>query len=144
VTTRLPKLTLFNEQVAEFSLPLGGDSSGNPLAVAIGVVIDEDRRGLRLNLACNVSDREEALTGARSFHLASDESLLIDLGPEAAVAQKIRANAVSNKVPYTNRLFRNVSSHSQGSAPAPSLMLLVTPRVLVIEEEQAIQSKPQL
>ncbi|HWB10420.1 MAG TPA: hypothetical protein VG826_14405, partial [Pirellulales bacterium] len=106
------------------------------------VVVDEDRRGLRLNLACNASNREEALTGARSFRLTADESLLIDLGPEATAAQNVQADALSNKVPYTNRLFRNATSRSQGSLPAPSLMLLATPRILVVEEEQAIESKP--
>jgi hypothetical protein len=140
-TARIPKLTFFNEQVAEFSLPLGDDNSAKPLAVALGLVVDDDRRGLRLNLACNASNRQEALAGARSFHLASDESLLIDLGPEA-VAQSVRADAVLNKVPYLSRLFRSVSAHTQGGDPAPSLMLLVTPRIIVVEEELGLKRNP--
>lgn len=87
---RFPKVTLFNEQVAEFTLPQKEDAKSKPLAVAMGVVVDNDRRGIRLNLAWNTTNREEALAGARSYRLSVGDSLLIDVSREWAAAQNIQ------------------------------------------------------
>jgi hypothetical protein len=133
--SRFPKLTLFNEQVAEFLLPLDGDKSAKPLSLAMGVVVNQDRRGLRLNLACNARNREEALSGARSFRLAEGERLLIDLGPEVSAAQKIEEIPVLTKIPHVGRLFKYVRPQTNPDQPAQPLILLVTPRIIVLEEE---------
>jgi hypothetical protein len=140
--TRLPKVTVFNEQVAEFSLPLSRDSTVKPLAIGMSASIDNDRRGLRLNLVCNASSREEALTGARSFRLGAGQSLLIDLGRDAALLQESESIPMLNKIPHLGRLFRYVNSRPQTGEKAPALILLVTPRIIVLDEEEELLAPP--
>lgn len=143
LSRRCPKITLFNEQVLELLFSLNRAKSAQPLAVALGVVANDDRSGVRLNLTCNASNREEALTQAHSFRLLEGESLLIDLGREAALAEGIQGIPVLDNAPYINRLFRNAAAHTQHHDPVSSLLLLVTPRIIVMEEEQEVYPEPQ-
>ena len=132
--TSSPKVTLFNEQVVEFAFSDPDEKSLASLAVAMGVAVDIDRQGVRLNLACNATNREQALAGARSFRLAMGESLLIDVGPEAAAAQNIQGVPILTKTPHLSRWFKNSQAHSNIGKPVQSLMLLVMPRIIVMEE----------
>lgn len=130
---QLPKVTVFNEQLVEYTLPREWDKSAQPLAIAMGVVVDNDRRGVRLNLSCNAATREEAMIGARSFRLAEGEGLLIDIGPEAAAAQTIQEVPLLTKTPHLSRWFRNAQMQSNAGKPVQPLMLLVVPRIIVLE-----------
>ncbi|RPI81137.1 MAG: hypothetical protein EHM42_11110 [Planctomycetaceae bacterium] len=142
--TQFPKLTLFNEQVADFQVPASDDTQSSPLGVALGVVVDNDRRRMRLNLACNTSSRDEALTASRSYRLTAGESLLIDIGPDVSAGQNIVGVPILSKVPFADRLFKNANAQSNVGKPTLPLMLLVTPRILVVEEADLQSSDPSL
>ena len=131
-----PKITLFNEQCVEILLPTSPDKSAKPLPVSMGVVVDRDRRGVKLNVACNAASRDRALASARSYRLAADESLLLEIGTEAALAQEIQKTPVLSKVPYVEQLFRDLNSRNDKNESTESLLLLVTPRVIVVEEQE--------
>ncbi len=133
--TQFPKVTIFNEQIVEFTLPQKEDKLARPLAIAMGVVVDSDRRGVRLNLSCNAPTREATLVGARSFRLPDEEGLLIDIGPAAAAAQTIQEVPVLTTTPQLSRWFINAQKKSNAGKPVPPLMLLVLPRIIVMEEE---------
>ncbi|MEM1070469.1 MAG: hypothetical protein AAGI63_16325, partial [Planctomycetota bacterium] len=47
-----------------------------------------------------------------------------------------RGVPILNKIPYVSRLFRNVSA----GRDAQSLMLMVTPRIIIQEEEEVAQT----
>jgi hypothetical protein len=130
---QLPKVTVFNEQVVEYTLLQEGDKRARPLTIAVGVAVDSDRRGVRLNLSCNAATREEALVGARSFRLAEGEGLLIDVGPAAAAAQTVQEVPLLTEIPHLSRWFRNARMQSNAGMPVPPLMLLVVPRIIVLE-----------
>lgn len=132
---QFPKVTVFNEQIVEFKLSQEGDKLPQPLAIAMGVVVDNDRRGVRLNLSCNSTTREEALIGAHSFRLAEGDGLLIDVGPAAAAAQTIQQAPFLTKTPYLSRWFRNAQMQSNAGKPVQPLMLLVVPHIIVMAEE---------
>ncbi|HEY3963770.1 MAG TPA: M56 family metallopeptidase [Planctomycetaceae bacterium] len=134
--TQFPKVTVFNEQIVEYTLPRKDDKKARPLAIAMGVVVDNDRRGVRLNLSCNAPTREAALVGARSFRLPDEEGLLIDIGPAAAAAQTIQEVPVLTTTPHLSRWFINAQKKSNAAKSVPPLMLLVLPHIIVMEEEE--------
>ncbi|MBS0265535.1 MAG: hypothetical protein JSS02_26620, partial [Planctomycetes bacterium] len=144
LTTQFPKVTVFNQQVVEMTLPAVRDSTRKPLTLAMSPTVDDDRRGLRLNLACNVTNREEALSAARSVRLRADECLLLDLGTDVVVTtESQRGVPMLSKVPYMNRLFKNVTAAPQAGAAGPAVLVLVTPRIIILEEEEESLKLPQ-
>ncbi len=123
-----PKLTLFSGQTARVSL-------GQDVGHVFRTVVSGDRRSVSLLVAKDGRDAVRVLRSARHARLPSGHTLVVDCGTHTET--RVHATPVLNKVPYVSRLFRNTAA-----TQTMRRLMLVTPRVLVLEEEEARAVRP--
>jgi Flp pilus assembly secretin CpaC len=118
-----PKVTCLNSQRVNFRL--AGD--GNPVALSVTPTISADRRFVRLKVRlCRDGAEDEKVKAV----LADGCSVAL---PGWAVTRETRQETAVpflSRVPYVNRLFRNVGYGRE----TEKVFLMVTPRVIVHED----------
>jgi hypothetical protein len=128
-----PKITLFNGQYASVTLAeKAGDKPG--LELKCVPVVSDDRRSVRLCLAVNADDALEAMSKSSQFNLADGHTVLLDVTccVGSSPARRELGVPMLDKIPYVSRLFVNTPRKTD----AEQALLLVTPRVIVLEEEE--------
>jgi general secretion pathway protein D len=159
-----PKVTLFNGQTAFVSdttqrpfvtsvIPVVGDfaAAQQPVIVvlnegtslSVSAVVSADRRFVRLTLVpffSQVGDVDEFTFNGSvttdSGTVVQDPSIpeaIVTNGATRTVHRSERGVPILSKVPWISRLFKNVGIGRE----AQSLMMMVTPRIIIQEEEEA-------
>jgi hypothetical protein len=130
-----PKVTLFQRQ----SLEVEGLHSELANLLLHGK-ISEDRREIELKTAWNCETPGDVIAGTITTRLKDGHALL--LNPDLITVTQARmtneAPPIVSKVPYINRLFKNTGIGRESSR----VVILVTPRVIVVEEEEELLGIP--
>jgi hypothetical protein len=128
-----PKMTMFDGQQAQIAVNV--QENGEPgLRCILRPAVSADRRFVRLMM-----DYRQTLLGSAPLTLkhegtiADGRTMVVPLGKVMADRREEEVNVLS-KVPYVSRLVRNVGYARE----ARTVFLLVTPRVIVHEEEEEV------
>ena len=129
-----PKVTLFNGQALEVKL----GEEGTLKTLLTHSVVSADRRFVRLNAAVNAQKPEDVIASTISHQIADGNTLLIN--PHLTTTTETRTEAgvpILQKVPYVSRLFKNT-----GVRYTDQILILVTPRIIIHEEEEELLGLP--
>jgi type II secretory pathway component GspD/PulD (secretin) len=127
-----PKITLFNGQQASVSTEQNGAIAAT---LQFEAVCSADRRDVHLRVA---TDAETEINSLPLETIPAGTSLLVRLDDSAAAAWSVPEHEVHDvpfleKIPYVSRLFKSTPRPGERIA-----MLLVTPQVIVAEEEEEL------
>ncbi len=124
-----PKMTLINAQTGTISLP--------EFRLTAQPVVSADRRFVRVFLKVDpteASDRQAKLTALQSTVAIPDGGTVLLGGLKTVTETRTECGSpVLSKIPCVNRLFKKVGD-GRGTE---SLLVMVTPRVIVQEAEEA-------
>lgn len=123
-----PKVTLFNGQSWEVS----GWSDVSPQTKILLHTMVDGSQTVRLSTAINARDAADALRSGSVHRVPSGGTVVLDVTDQMPAVAEVKT-PVLEKVPYVNRLFRQVSSNRT----ALRTLLLITPRIIAVEEEES-------
>jgi type II secretory pathway component GspD/PulD (secretin) len=115
-----PKVTCFDRQRVNFRLAV----DGTDVALSITPTVSADRRSVRLNLRLR---RDGAEDGKVKATLADGCSVALPGWSVTREARQEFGPPVLSRIPYVNRLFKNVGYARESEM----VFLMVTPRVIV-------------
>lgn len=125
--TSTPKMTVFNGQPA--SVKWGPKKLGSTWELLIAATASSDRRGISLRTAMNPKSALDALSNSQRTSLKSGNSLLI---PTDDTPQKVAG------IKLPPELAQELAKPVEGKRQ----FLLITPRVIVVEEEEELLGNP--
>jgi hypothetical protein len=128
-----PKMTMLDGQQAQIAV--GGQENSEPsLRCVLRPSVSADRRFVRLKIEYRqMAPGSAPLALKHESTIADGRTMVVPLGKVLAERREEEVNVLS-KVPYVNRLVRNVGCARE----ARDVFLLVTPRVIVNEEEEQV------
>jgi Bacterial type II and III secretion system protein len=124
-----PKLTMFNGQSAIFDLPSSEEMSTR-FKMSVQPVVSADRHSVRLQLKASMTNHEVATT----VTLGDGATLVVGGWKYLSESRADMDPPVLSKIPYLSRLFSNVAYGRK----TQNVVLLVTPRVIINEEEEQV------
>lgn len=131
----LLQLTLLSGQAAEVPLPaMDHAPDANVPKLQLVPLISSNRREVRLHWAIGAKDALDAIAKCKWLDARDGQSLLVELTEPIAAAS--RDNELFNKLPYLNRIFQ-----TPRNGDADRVFLLLTPRIIVAEEEELLPAK---
>jgi hypothetical protein len=135
--TNCAKVTFFNGQVAELTLRRQMLKSANrtvPLPPLHFVpMISADQSSVRLKIAIGATQPLEALARSREYVITLGQSLLAD----------ITNDLDSYQIPGLPGIVAETLLRERKKPPAERVLMFITPRVIVQEEEELINVKPR-
>lgn len=119
-----PKITLFGGQPAEIAQ---GD-----ISLKVVAAVSHDRRRVRLSLSVGADDALGVLAGARKVSVEDGQSLVFDVTEEQLASRY--ALPWLKQSPALRRRLADAATQNDGDR----VLLIVTPRILVQEEEEEV------
>jgi type II secretory pathway component GspD/PulD (secretin) len=127
-----PKLTLFNGQQAIFHF----EEAGKGLSLNLLPNVSADRRFVKLEMMRGLWNPQSGEGFSKRLEIPDGATVVSGCWTETREAAS--EPPVLSKIPYVNRLFRNVQI--QRAERTEKVLVCVTPRVVVQEEEEVRQT----